>query len=538
MLGKLAELKSDPQTALEHYRFASHYDENSDYLKMKQAEQLLGMGEVSSAQKLLSNIQLEDDPDYHLLSARISALEFDLDSSQRHMDMAIRIYENQDDFNKVRETTLMKVALLSDAQRYSEAIKTLKAYIGNNNNDEIAYYFLGKIHSIQNEGDKAISAYKKALQIRPQFTTAAKALGLQYELAGQTDKAVEAYQQALLSAGDDIQIRSKLANLYLTQENYRGALEHLYFLHNMEPTNTQTKLRIALIHFKLEDLDEAEAMFARLLNDESISKDRIYFYLGALHEQKEDQSRAIEWYNRIHVDSPYFVESRLQISYLLEELSQPQKAVGNLVEAISLKPYQRELYIALASLYEKQHELPEAIRVLDKATRLLQKDEGILFILGTFLDKAGDFEAGIQKMRKILEINPNHAHAMNHIGYVYAERKMNLKEAEELLIKAVQLEPQNAYIIDSLGWLYHQKNELKKAKEFLEKAHQIEPKEPVIAEHLADVYQKMGLHDLALRMYKKVVELSKQKDQPSESASETNKRVRGKIAALSSEEAL
>src|SRR5690606_41645271 len=67
------------------------------------------MGEVSSAQKLLSNIQLEDDPDYHLLSARISALEFDLDSSQRHMDMAIRIYENQDDFNKVRETTLMKV---------------------------------------------------------------------------------------------------------------------------------------------------------------------------------------------------------------------------------------------------------------------------------------------------------------------------------------------------------------------------------------------------------------------------------------------
>jgi len=134
-------------------------------------------------------------------------------------------------------------------------------------------------------------------------------------------------------------------------------------------------------------------------------------------------------------------------------------------------------------------------------------------------------------MKEVLAINPNHAHAMNHIGYVYAEKKMNLDEAEKLLLKAVQIEPNNAFIVDSLGWLYHQKGDFKKAKEVLEKAVQLKNNESIIMEHLADVYSKLGLHDLALKMYQQVVNVSAD-DKSSGPDNERRQRIRQKIAGL------
>ncbi|MBP1720094.1 MAG: Peptidoglycan-binding LysM, partial [Deltaproteobacteria bacterium] len=80
-------------------------------------------------------------------------------------------------------------------------------------------------------------------------------------------------------------------------------------------------------------------------------------------------------------------------------------------------------------------------------------------------------QEGIRQMRRVLENNPDHAQALNYIGYTYAEKEISLDEAEALVKRALELKPDDGYITDSLGWVYFKKGQLDKAIAELEKAH-------------------------------------------------------------------
>lgn len=547
ILGELETLNGNTELALEHYSLANQFDSSSAYIQLKQAEQLISLNRVVQARQILDSIRMKESADFYLLDARISALELDLDRAVKSIDLALKLFKKENDPSRFRETILMKVALLSDSRKFKEAIRTLQAYLKDESEDEIGFYFLGKIYSLMEQRSEAEKAYLKALELRPTFATAARALGLLYELSGDLERAIQVYTVAVRGAPQDLQLRQKLSNLHLATENFAGALEHLRFMVQADPEDYPLQLKTALVLFKLEHYSEAETFLKGLLNKAELSQDRVHFYLAALYEEQESFEQALQHYKRVQPDSEYFSDSRLQSVFILSDrLKKPERVPAVLLDAIALRPSVYELYLSLASFYESQQRLPDTIRILERAALSIPKNEKIIFALGTYLHKTGQFEAGIKRMRELLEVNPQHAHAMNHIGYVFADRKINLEEAEQLLVKAVQIEPQNAYIVDSLGWLYHQKGDFKKAREILERAHQLDSDEPVIIEHLADVYTKLGLHDLALGMYQRIinespatgsakVESSNRESKDENAEKDMAKRVRQKIAGLSSD---
>ncbi|CAD7782784.1 MAG: Photosystem I assembly protein Ycf3 [Candidatus Methanoperedenaceae archaeon GB50] len=113
----------------------------------------------------------------------------------------------------------------------------------------------------------------------------------------------------------------------------------------------------------------------------------------------------------------------------------------------------------------------------------------------------------IKEMRQTISLDPNHAEALNYLGYTYAEMGENLEEAERLIKRALEIKPEDGYIIDSLGWVYYQRGEYKKALEILKKAHKLASKDPIITEHLGDVYSKNGLYQEALKYYRQALKL-------------------------------
>lgn len=510
VLGELAQLNAQEEAALQHFEQATQWHRDSDFLQLKKAQQFLTMGKTNEASQILNKLsRLENEPDYHLLAARLYAIDLDFKAASRALDRAIDLFESQGAYRQVRETSLMKIALLSDAGRFQDAVSALNKFIEKSPNDEVAYYFLGKIENLRGNKDRAEFAFTKSLQLRPNFTTAARALGLQYELDGQNKKAIEVYQNALIGGSQSDELYRKLANLYLIEEDFENALIALHQILKIQPGDVHTKLRAALLHFKLDQLDAAEPLLSELLQINGIAHDRIHFYLAALHEKRQNFTEAVNLFRQIEPHSKYFIEAMIQAAYLLgQKLNASDSALQTLQSAIAIKPAHSELYIALASHHERANEIEAAVRVMTQAADFFPENEQVFFILGSFLDRMGDFESSISKMRKVLQLNPNHAHALNHIGYLFVERNMNLDEAENLLIKAVQLEPQNAYITDSLGWLYFKKGNFKKAREILEKALSLKPDEPVILEHLADTYTKLGLQKMALETYRKVVRIT------------------------------
>jgi tetratricopeptide (TPR) repeat protein len=105
-------------------------------------------------------------------------------------------------------------------------------------------------------------------------------------------------------------------------------------------------------------------------------------------------------------------------------------------------------------------------------------------------------------MEAILKENPDHADALNFLGYTYAEKGIKLDDAEKMIKKALQLKPGNGYMLDSLGWVYFKQKRFDEALKSLKEAASALPNDGAITEHMGDVYLALNLRQEALNAYR------------------------------------
>jgi len=89
----------------------------------------------------------------------------------------------------------------------------------------------------------------------------------------------------------------------------------------------------------------------------------------------------------------------------------------------------------------------------------------------------------IELYEKTLEIDSNNATAMNSMGYILADSGTDVMRALRLCRKAVDIKPQSAAYLDSLGWAYYKSGELLEARTWLRRAIEIAPGEEEIKRH-------------------------------------------------------
>jgi len=140
-------------------------------------------------------------------------------------------------------------------------------------------------------------------------------------------------------------------------------------------------------------------------------------------------------------------------------------------------------------------------------------DEEIHFQIGALYDKMGEFDKMVAEIKELLRLSPNHADALNYLGYSYSERGIQLEEALKLIQKAMELKPNMGYITDSLGWVYYKLGNYEKAMTELEKANQLTPDDSTISEHLADSYFKLSQIEKAMELYERALKLDPKPDQ-------------------------
>ena len=125
-----------------------------------------------------------------------------------------------------------------------------------------------------------------------------------------------------------------------------------------------------------------------------------------------------------------------------------------------------------------------------------------------------------------IAIDPRHAEAYNYVGYMYAERGENLEEAVRLISKALELEPDNGYFIDSLGWAYYMQGRYPYALRELKRAVEKAKEDAVIFEHLGDAYAKNGFDQDALTAWEKSLTLDPAADAVKKKVEELKTRQR------------
>src|SRR5260370_17710448 len=139
--------------------------------------------------------------------------------------------------------------------------------------------------------------------------------------------------------------------------------------------------------------------------------------------------------------------------------------------------------------------------MLSGALRKTPKDETLRFALGSAYERQGESAKAIAQMQQVLSQNPENASAMNFIGYTLAERGQHLDRAENLIRRALELQPESGAFLDSLGWVYFRRGQYSQAIGTLESAVEHDP-DPMIPDHLGDAYRSSSKKAQPVAVYR------------------------------------
>ena len=134
--------------------------------------------------------------------------------------------------------------------------------------------------------------------------------------------------------------------------------------------------------------------------------------------------------------------------------------------------------------------------------------DSLVFTYADSAEKAGDYALAEQLLRDYLKANPDSAEALNFLGYLFAERGVNLDEAEKLIRRALELDPGNRDYLDSMAWVLYRKKQYAEALKWIQKALKAEPDKPfsaTIPDHAGDIHAALGDHENAVRCWKEAV---------------------------------
>jgi len=446
------------------------------------------------------------------------------------------IFASQKKYNEAREQykkigelepANQKVPLLlgileAENGQLEEGVKILSKAVEANPDSIMGYFYRAKIYLEMEQVDKGKADLDKCLTLRPSFVEAGTALGMLYERLGDIDKAIEAYSRIQANG----RYRKRLAQLYLSKNEFEKALEEFIEYEKLEPDDYSVAVKIGLIYFELKKFPDAVTRFQQILKEQP-EAGNVRFYLGVVLEELKQSERALAEFKKVPVDSSFYKEAMLHVGFILKEQNRYKEGAEFSKKVLAANADVVEFYDMHASFFEVQKNYKTALGIIQNGLKKYPADEKLLYFEGALYEKMGEREKSIANMRKIIAQNESNAHALNFLGYTLAESGENLDEAEGFIQKALTLRPDDPYIQDSLAWVMYKKGKVDEALEKLLKIVEKQADEAVIYEHLGDIYSKKRDSVKAIEMYKKAATLSSQKKDK-----DTAKKIEGKIASL------
>ena len=281
----------------------------------------------------------------------------------------------------------------------------------------------------------------------------------------------------------------------------QGIAETLFNLSGLLTQERAERMALLQVHLALR-LDP-EFVVARILH-------------GEILEDQDRSLEAISAYRQIDPASPFTWTARLRIAEQLDELGRTDEAAAEL-EALAedWSDHYEPLY-RLGNLLRGQERFSEAADAYDRAFERLgesqQRHWTLHYLRGIALERSDQWDRAEVDFLKALELEPEQPYVMNYLAYSWVEQKRNLDQAKEMLARAVELRPTDGFIVDSLGWVFYRLDDFEEAVTHLEKAVELRPQDPVINDHLGDAYWKVGRYQEARFQWRRALSLEPEAD--------------------------
>ena len=352
--------------------------------------------------------------------------------------------------------------------------------------------------------EKAAAHARAALALRPDSESAVLTLAQALpDDEGANGKAGREVAIALLgrwlATHEGADARQAYARLLAAEGHLEESRAQFEKLLAADPGRVDTLYALGLIDLDAERFAAAHAWLAQYL--ERIARmdrdpEAAWIGLGRAAEGLRHYDEALDWLRKVRSPARND-EAREREAFVLAHLGRLDDALA-LIEALPAANDEergRKL-LARGQLLREGHRYAESFDLFEAALRTHPDDTGLLYESAMSAERLDRIEVMEARLRRVLALQPEAAHAWNALGFTFADRNIRLDEALSLIGHALALSPDDGYIIDSMGWVQFRMGRLAAARESLQRAYHLK-EDPEVAAHLGEVLWALGEHDAA-----------------------------------------
>jgi tetratricopeptide (TPR) repeat protein len=383
-----------------------------------------------------------------------------------------------------------------------------------------AHFAVAQASAAAGDEAAAVAAVRRAAALRPDWELAAL---LEAQIVQRRSPAAAAKVLADFVAKNPNSREARLnyARVLVLDKRLPEARKQFEAVLAANPGNTEVIYAVGLLAFQLKDYPVAEENMKRLLALGYRDANGVRYLLGQIAEEQKQWPQAVQWYERIS-DGEQALPARMRTANAIAKQGKLEEARAFLKRVAADNPEEEtQLTVAEAQLLRDANRNQDALQLLGEALQKEPDQPELLYDYALTAEKLERYDVLESNLRKLMQVRPDHAHAYNALGYSFAERNMRLPEARKLIERALELAPDDFFIIDSLGWVLYREGDLKGAAEQLRRAYSGRP-DAEIGAHLGEVLWVMGERDEANRVWQESLKSSPE----NETLQKTIKRLR------------
>ncbi len=484
LAGRFAGKQKDMDVAAQYFNRALADDPDNPVLIERAFVLELSSGHIASAEEFATQVLSFNS------QHRMARLTLGLRDARRENYKDARENFRKAAYTPVGELTsaLLTAWSFAGEKRLPDALKALDKLDSTDNFSSFKTFHGALIADFLDQPLRAEPLYKQAYEQAGTSLRVVQAYGNFLERLGRPEEARKIYQQFLTTSERNPLILASLNGIQAGQTPKRfvgsmnqGMAESLFSL--ASALSDDQGMEVALIYVQLALSMSADFDVAQTL-------------LGDVYEDMGQYEKAIAAYDSLPANSNLRTNAEIEIAISRQRLDKPEEAKTQLKALLAKQPKNYEAWITLGNIHRNNEEFKEAseayTHALDLVPVLTRDNWSALYYRGISFERTKMWDKAEADFRKALSLEPDQPMVLNYLGYSLIEKKLNLNEAIDMVKKAVDLKPNDGYIVDSLGWAYYQIGDYDEAVKHLERAVELKPADPTIASHLGDAYWRVG----------------------------------------------
>jgi len=494
-------------------------------------------GEMDRALEAYRRV-LNVDPGQSELASRVAALLIREEDFPQAIDvLKDAIKENPNDADPYQQLAFIYAKYL---KKMDQAIDYANRAIALNPRDIEAYHRLVEIELAAGDEKKALEVLDRAAKVRSDDANFWIRLGKLYAVIlykpdsppkpDELKRVNEVFKKAADNANDDPGVLKDVADYYAASQQLKEAIALYLRVLELQPDDANAREKLATGFILTNQRGKAVEMLEQIIKRQPEKYQPYDLLAQVLDEEarslqranKPDEAKAkfakvAANYEQSLLINPNHAGTYLRLAeLLLGPLKDPERAVKFLNEARRRFAGAPEIAYYLAVAQREAKQTQQAVATFEEALHEAELDQDneivnakFYFNYGATAEQAGLYEKAADLLRKSIALDPaNAAEAYNYLGYMWADHNMHLDEAEEMIKRALEIEPNNGSYLDSLGWVEFRKGKFDQAlADLLRATKNMDREDPIVFEHIGDTYLKLNRVPEALESWQKALAL-------------------------------